>query len=38
MIDVSVGRLPSALEATACFILAEALTNVAEHSRAELAR
>jgi signal transduction histidine kinase len=33
-IDVSVGRLPSAVEATAYFVVAEALTNVAKHARA----
>jgi signal transduction histidine kinase len=33
-IDVSVGRLPAAVEATAYFIVAEALTNVAKHARA----
>jgi signal transduction histidine kinase len=32
--DVSVGRLPSAVEATAYFVVAEALTNVAKHARA----
>jgi signal transduction histidine kinase len=32
---VSVDRLPPAIEATAYFILAEALTNVVKHSRAE---
>jgi signal transduction histidine kinase len=32
--DVSVGRLGAELEATAYFIVAEALTNVAKHSRA----
>jgi PAS domain S-box-containing protein len=31
---VSVGRLPAAVEATAYFIVAEALTNVAKHARA----
>ncbi|MCW3064604.1 MAG: two-component system sensor kinase [Solirubrobacterales bacterium] len=36
-IDVSVGRLPAALEATAYFVVAEALTNVAKHARAERA-
>jgi PAS domain S-box-containing protein len=30
--DVSVGRLPAALEATAYFVVAEALTNVAKHA------
>jgi signal transduction histidine kinase len=33
-IDVSVGRLPTAIEATAYFVVAEALTNVAKHARA----
>jgi signal transduction histidine kinase len=33
--DVSVGRLPSAVEATAYFVVAEALTNVAKHARAD---
>ena len=33
-IDVSVGRLPAPVEATAYFVVAEALTNVAKHSRA----
>jgi signal transduction histidine kinase len=32
--DVSVGRLASAVEATAYFVIAEALTNVAKHARA----
>jgi len=32
--DVSVGRLPEAVEATAYFVVAEALTNVAKHARA----
>ncbi len=32
--DVAVGRLPAAVEATAYFIVAEALTNVAKHARA----
>ena len=31
---VSVGRLPSVVEATAYFVLAEALTNVVKHARA----
>ena len=35
--DVSVGRLPAAVEATAYFVVAEALTNVAKHARAERA-
>jgi signal transduction histidine kinase len=33
-IDVAVGRLPTALEATAYFVVAEALTNVTKHARA----
>jgi signal transduction histidine kinase len=33
-IDVDVGRLPAAVEATAYFVVAEALTNVAKHSEA----
>jgi GAF domain-containing protein len=33
-IDMSVGRLPAAVEATAYFVVAEALTNVAKHARA----
>jgi signal transduction histidine kinase len=33
-IDVSVGRLPPAVESTAYFVVAEALTNVAKHARA----
>jgi signal transduction histidine kinase len=32
--DVTVGRLPAAVEATAYFVVAEALTNVAKHARA----
>jgi signal transduction histidine kinase len=32
--DLSVGRLPPAVEATAYFVIAEALTNVAKHARA----
>jgi signal transduction histidine kinase len=31
---VSVGRLPAAIEATAYFVIAEALTNVTKHARA----
>ena len=34
---VSVGRLPAAVEATAYFVVAEALTNVAKHARAQRA-
>jgi signal transduction histidine kinase len=33
-IDVPVGRLPAPVEATAYFVVAEALTNVAKHARA----
>jgi signal transduction histidine kinase len=33
-IEVSVDRLPTAVEATAYFVVAEALTNVAKHARA----
>ena len=33
-IDVSVGRLAPAVEATAYFVVSEALTNVAKHARA----
>ena len=33
-IDVAVGRLPAAVEATAYFLVSEALTNVAKHARA----
>jgi signal transduction histidine kinase len=33
-VDVSVGRLPAAIEATAYFVVAEALTNVAKHASA----
>jgi signal transduction histidine kinase len=32
---VTVGRLPAAVEATAYFVVAEALTNVAKHARAD---
>jgi signal transduction histidine kinase len=35
--DVSVGRLPAGLEATAYFVVSEALTNVVKHARAEVA-
>jgi signal transduction histidine kinase len=35
--DVAVGRLPAAVEATAYFVAAEALTNVAKHARARCA-
>jgi signal transduction histidine kinase len=34
---VSVDRLPPAIEATAYFVIAEALTNVAKHARASSA-
>ena len=34
---VSVGRLPAAIEASAYFVVAEALTNVAKHARARCA-
>jgi signal transduction histidine kinase len=37
-IDVSVGRLPATIEATAYFVVAEALTNVAKHARAGRAK
>jgi signal transduction histidine kinase len=37
-VTVSVDRLPAAVEATAYFVVAEALTNVAKHSRAEHAQ
>jgi signal transduction histidine kinase len=33
-VDVSVDRLPAAIEATAYFVVAEALTNVAKHAHA----
>ena len=33
--DVSVGRLPPAVEATAYFVVAEALTNIAKHAQAD---
>jgi signal transduction histidine kinase len=36
-IDIAVGRFPAAVEATAYFIVAEALTNVAKHSHAQRA-
>jgi PAS domain S-box-containing protein len=36
-IDVSVGRLPATIEATAYFVVAEALCNVAKHARARSA-
>jgi signal transduction histidine kinase len=37
-IDVAVGRLGAAVEATAYFVVAEALTNVAKHARARHAK
>jgi signal transduction histidine kinase len=36
-IDVTVGRLPAAVEATAYFVVAETLTNVAKHANARRA-
>jgi signal transduction histidine kinase len=36
-VDVSVSRLPAAIEATAYLIVAEALTNVVKHARAQRA-
>jgi signal transduction histidine kinase len=36
-IDISVRRLPAPIEATAYFVVAEALTNVAKHARARSA-
>jgi signal transduction histidine kinase len=36
-IDVTVGRLPAAVEATAYFVVAEALTNIAKHAQARRA-
>jgi signal transduction histidine kinase len=33
-VDISVGRLPDGLEATAYFVVSEALTNVIKHARA----
>jgi GAF domain-containing protein len=36
-IDVTVDRLPAAVEATAYFVVAEALTNVAKHAHAQSA-
>jgi len=36
--DLSVGRLPAALEATAYFVVAEALTDVAKHAHAKRAQ
>jgi signal transduction histidine kinase len=37
-VDVSIDRLPQQVEATAYFIVAEALTNVAKHAKAREAR
>jgi signal transduction histidine kinase len=37
-VDVSVERLPAGLEATAYFVVSEALTNVVKHARADSAR
>jgi PAS domain S-box-containing protein len=37
-IDVAVGRLPAPVEATAYFVVAEALTNVAKHAAASHAK
>jgi signal transduction histidine kinase len=36
-VDVRVDRFPPAVEATAYFVVAEALTNIAKHSRAHRA-
>ncbi len=36
--DVAVGRLPAVVEATAYFVVAEALTNVAKHAHARHAK
>jgi signal transduction histidine kinase len=36
-LDVAVERLPTAVEATAYFVVAEALTNVAKHAHARAA-
>ena len=36
-VDVSVGRLPASVEAAAYFVVAEGLTNVAKHARADSA-
>jgi len=36
-VGISVGRLPPAIEATAYFVVAEALTNVVKHSQADSA-
>jgi signal transduction histidine kinase len=37
-VDVSVGPLPSAVEAAAYFVVAESLTNIAKHAQASTAR
>jgi signal transduction histidine kinase len=37
-VDVSVERLPTVVEATAYFVISEALTNVIKHARATRAR
>jgi signal transduction histidine kinase len=37
-VDVSVERLPAGVEATAYFVISEALTNVVKHAHAEAAR
>jgi signal transduction histidine kinase len=37
-VDVSVERFPAGIEATAYFVISEALTNVAKHAHAERAR
>jgi signal transduction histidine kinase len=37
-VDVSVERLPAGVEATAYFVVSEALTNVVKHARADGAR
>jgi signal transduction histidine kinase len=34
-VDMPVGRFPAAIEASAYFVVAEALTNVAKHARAQ---
>jgi signal transduction histidine kinase len=36
-VDVSVSRLPAGVEATAYFVVSEALTNVIKHARADWA-
>lgn len=37
-VDVSAGRLPQAVEATAYFVVSEALTTIAEHAHAKAAK